>query len=134
MDIWERIRFARDGALKAEETERQRLAEADTSELQRAASVRLATRQAVREALDDVLDEHSEPAKGKSTAAESADEPATASDSADEPVAGSDPNDEPATASDSADSAADASSEGGAPAVDDVKEEIGEDTDPQVSG
>ena len=69
MDIWERIRYARDEALKAEEVERQRLAEADTAELQQAASVRLATRQAVREALDDVLDEHSEPAKGTSVGA-----------------------------------------------------------------
>jgi hypothetical protein len=67
MDIWERIRYARDRALEAEETERQRLAEADTKELQQAASVRLATRQSVREALDDVLDEQSEPAKGKAT-------------------------------------------------------------------
>jgi hypothetical protein len=67
MDIWERIRFARDQALTAEETERQRIADADTQELQRAASVRLATRQAVREALDDVLDERSEPAKGRGT-------------------------------------------------------------------
>ena len=64
MDIWERIRYARDRALQAEEVERQRLAEADTAELQQAASVRLASRQAVRETLDDVLDEQSEPAKG----------------------------------------------------------------------
>ncbi|MFP5283614.1 MAG: hypothetical protein ACLGIF_09205 [Actinomycetes bacterium] len=61
MDIWERIRYARDQALAAEKTERQRLADADTRELQDAASVRLATRQAVREALDDVLDESSDP-------------------------------------------------------------------------
>ena len=67
MDIWERIRYARDKALEAEETERQRLAEADTKEVQQAASVRLATRQSVREALDDVLDEASEPKKGRST-------------------------------------------------------------------
>lgn len=60
-DIWERIRVARDKALDAERTERQRLADADTPELQQAASVRLATRQAVREALDDVLDESSDP-------------------------------------------------------------------------
>ena len=64
MDIWERIRYARDRALQAEEVERQRLAEAETAELQQAASVRLATRQAVREVLDDVLDEQSEPARG----------------------------------------------------------------------
>jgi hypothetical protein len=64
MDVWERIRYARDKALQAEEVERQRLAEAKTVELQQAASVRLATRQAVREALDDVLDEQSEPTRG----------------------------------------------------------------------
>lgn len=61
MEIFERIRYARDQALDAERTERQRLADADTVELQQAASVRLATRQAVREALDDVLDEQSDP-------------------------------------------------------------------------
>ena len=61
LDIWERIRFARDRALEAERTERTRLAEADNRDLQQAASVRLATRQAVREALDDVLDESSDP-------------------------------------------------------------------------
>ena len=64
MDVWERIRYARDRALQAEEVERQRLAEAETVELQQAASVRLATRQAVREALDDVLDEQSDPTRG----------------------------------------------------------------------
>ena len=47
--------------LEAERTERKRLADADTVELQQAASVRLATRQSVREALDDVLDEKSDP-------------------------------------------------------------------------
>ena len=56
-DIWERIRYARDQALEAERTERNRLADADNADLQQAASVRLATRQAVREALDDVLGE-----------------------------------------------------------------------------
>lgn len=61
MEIFDRIRYARDQALAAERTERQRLAEADNADLQRAASVRLATRQAVREALDDVLDEKSNP-------------------------------------------------------------------------
>ena len=61
MDVWERIRYARDSALAAEQTERDRLSEADTAELQQAASVRLATRQAVREALDDILDEESDP-------------------------------------------------------------------------
>lgn len=54
-DIWERLRFARDRAREAERTERDRLAEADNADLQQAASVRLATRQAVREALDDIL-------------------------------------------------------------------------------
>src|SRR5215213_9629899 len=63
MDIMDRIRYARDRALDAEQTERQRIAEADNEELQRAASVRLATRQAVREALDDILGEQSDPAK-----------------------------------------------------------------------
>jgi hypothetical protein len=64
MDIFDRVRFARDRALEAEEAERQRVADAENSEIERAASVRLATRQAVREALDDILDETSEPAKG----------------------------------------------------------------------
>jgi len=63
MDIMDRIRYARDRALDAEQTERQRIAEADNEELQRAASVRLATRQAVREALDDILGEPSAPAE-----------------------------------------------------------------------
>ncbi|MGI3781088.1 MAG: hypothetical protein ACRYG2_09945 [Janthinobacterium lividum] len=61
MEIFERITYARDQALEAERTERKRLAEAKTAELQQAASVRLATRQAVREALDDVLGEKSDP-------------------------------------------------------------------------
>jgi hypothetical protein len=61
VEIFERIRYARDQALEAERTERRRLSDADTAELQQAASVRLATRQAVREALDDVLDEASDP-------------------------------------------------------------------------
>ena len=61
MEIFDRIRYARDQALEAERTERRRLADADNADLQRAASVRLATRQAVREALDDVLDEKSDP-------------------------------------------------------------------------
>src|SRR5829696_288456 len=63
MDIMDRIRYARDRALDAEQSERQRVAEADNEELQRAASVRLATRQAVREALDDILGEPSAPAE-----------------------------------------------------------------------
>ncbi|HEX8509574.1 MAG TPA: hypothetical protein VF635_08790 [Propionibacteriaceae bacterium] len=124
MDIWERIRFARDGALKAEETERQRLADADTKELQQAASVRLATRQAVREALDDVLDEHSEPAKGKSSTAPSANEASSSEDtSSSDGTSGSDDTSSSAPAEESA-----------APAVDDVKEDLGEDTGAQVSG
>lgn len=65
----ERIRIARDPVLEAEKQELQRLADADTTDLQQAASVRLATRQAVREALDDVLDEQSdEPAKAQPSA------------------------------------------------------------------
>ena len=60
MEIFERIRYARDRALEREQTERQRLADAGTPELQQAASVRLATRQSVREALDDILDESSD--------------------------------------------------------------------------
>ena len=65
-DIWDRIRYARDAALDPEKTERQRLAEADNADLQQAASVRLATRQAVREALDDILDETSDPGEAAS--------------------------------------------------------------------
>jgi len=61
VEIFERIRYARDKALGAEKIERQRLADADNADLQRAASVRLATRQAVREAFDDILDESSDP-------------------------------------------------------------------------
>jgi len=61
MEIFERIRYARDQALDAERIERTRLADADNADLQQAASVRLATRQAVREALDDILDEESDP-------------------------------------------------------------------------
>lgn len=68
-DIFERVRYARDRALDAEQQERQRIADADTSEVERAASVRLATRQAVREALDDILGEASEPEKATSEAA-----------------------------------------------------------------
>ncbi|WP_298801871.1 hypothetical protein [uncultured Pseudokineococcus sp.] len=60
-DIWDRIRKARDFSLEAEKKERERIAEADTAELQQAASVRLATRQSVREALDVVLDEDTSP-------------------------------------------------------------------------
>lgn len=60
MDIWERIRYARDQALEAEPTEREQLFDADTAELQQAGSVQLATRQVVHEALDDILDEESD--------------------------------------------------------------------------
>ena len=67
MEIFERVRYARDRALEAEEAERQRVADADNRDVEQAASVRLATRQAVREALDDILDETSEPQKGSST-------------------------------------------------------------------
>lgn len=56
-EIFDRIRFARDRALEREQIERQRLA--DAPQLQQAAGVRLATRQSVREALDDILDESS---------------------------------------------------------------------------
>lgn len=59
-DVMNRIRYARDQALDAERAERQRLADAETGDLQQAASVRLATRQSVREALDDILGESSE--------------------------------------------------------------------------
>ncbi len=54
-DIMNRLGYARDRALAAEHEERDRLEAADNADLQQAASVRLATRQAVREALDDVL-------------------------------------------------------------------------------
>ena len=56
-ELIDRIRAARDHALKQEKEERSRIADADTAEKQNAASVRLATRQAVREALDDILGE-----------------------------------------------------------------------------
>ena len=56
-DLWDRIRIARDNAKAAEDQELQRVKEADTEEIQRSASVRVAARQAVREALDDILDE-----------------------------------------------------------------------------
>ena len=65
-DIFDRVRYARDRALDAEQVERQRIADAGTPEIERAASVRLATRQAVREALDDILDETSEPDRATS--------------------------------------------------------------------
>ncbi|WP_461747921.1 hypothetical protein [Kocuria sp. U4B] len=62
-EIMDRIRQARDHALEQEKEERQRIADADTAELQSAASVRLATRQAVREAFDDILGESTDPAQ-----------------------------------------------------------------------
>ena len=65
-DIFDRVRYARDRTLEAEQVERQRIADAATTEIEQAASVRLATRQAVREALDDILDETSEPDRATS--------------------------------------------------------------------
>ena len=62
-DIWDRIKYARDRALEAERTERERIKDAENKDIQEAASVRLATRQAVREALDDVLGEATDPGK-----------------------------------------------------------------------
>ena len=56
-DIRDDIRRARDNAKRAEEEELQRVQDADNDELQRSASVRVAARQAVREALDDILGE-----------------------------------------------------------------------------
>lgn len=56
-DIWDAITTARDNAKAAEEEELARVESADTAELQRSASVRVAARQAVREALDDILGE-----------------------------------------------------------------------------
>ena len=67
MEIFERVSYARDRALEAEETERQRIADAENRDVEQAASVRLATRQAVREALDDILGEESEPARASSS-------------------------------------------------------------------
>ena len=59
-DLRDGIRRARDHALQQEQEELDRIAKGDSAEEQQAASVRLATRQAVREALDDVLGEQSE--------------------------------------------------------------------------
>jgi hypothetical protein len=56
-EILDRIRAARDHVLEQEKQERARIADAGTTEKQNAASVRLATRQAVPEALDDILGE-----------------------------------------------------------------------------
>jgi len=54
-DIWESIRRARDNAKAAEEQEVERVETAENAEQQRSAGVRVAARQAVREALDDIL-------------------------------------------------------------------------------
>lgn len=60
-EIMDRIRSARDHALEQEREERSNIADADTADKQGAASVRLATRQAVREAFDDILGESTDP-------------------------------------------------------------------------
>ena len=56
-DIRDIIRRARDNAKKAEGQELQRVEDAENDEQQCSASVRVAARQAVREALDDILGE-----------------------------------------------------------------------------
>ena len=56
-DIWDSIRTARDNAKQAEQDELGRVENAENAEQQRSASVRVAARQAVREALDDILGE-----------------------------------------------------------------------------
>lgn len=60
-EIMDRIRSARDHALEQEREERSNIENADTADKQGAASVRLATRQAVREAFDDILGESTDP-------------------------------------------------------------------------
>ncbi|OMH24809.1 hypothetical protein BKD30_07300 [Tersicoccus phoenicis] len=65
-DLREGIRRARDHALTQEQEELDRIAAGGTAAEQSAASVRLATRQAVREALDDVLGEQSEQPRSSS--------------------------------------------------------------------
>jgi membrane protein involved in colicin uptake len=132
MDVWERIRYARDRALEAEEIERQRLAEAKTVELQQAASVRLATRQAVREALDDVLGEQSEPTGGKASGGAAAVEmgnPDKEYEGADVGEAGEDASDSLVGTATTADTAERSYAGAGTPA-DDVQEEPGS----QVTG
>ena len=62
-EIMDRIRSTRDHTLEQEREERQNIADADTADKQGAASVRLATRQAVREALDEILGESTDPAQ-----------------------------------------------------------------------
>lgn len=54
--IEDALRQARDKAKTREDEELQRVEDADTDELQRAASSRVAARQAVRESLDDILE------------------------------------------------------------------------------
>lgn len=61
VEIWDRIRVARDRALDGGKSERQRIAEAGNAELQQTTPVRLAARQAVREPVNDVLDQSSDP-------------------------------------------------------------------------
>lgn len=132
MDIWERITFARDQALEAEKTERQRLAEADTAELQRSASVRLATRQAVREALDDVLDEHSELPKGNAIAQGGAQPVASA-----EPESSADPDPDPDADAEAAGRAAVGDStqnEGGDHVLDEIDGDVAGSPEDQISG
>lgn len=65
-DVLARIRHARDRVLEQEQLELDRISSADNAEEQRAAGVRLATRQAVREAFDDILGESSEQPTSKS--------------------------------------------------------------------
>jgi hypothetical protein len=60
-EIMDRIRSARDHALEQEREERSNIENDDTADKQGAASVRLATRQAVREAFDDILGESTDP-------------------------------------------------------------------------
>ncbi|MGX0887004.1 hypothetical protein ACUW97_001415 [Kocuria rhizophila] len=55
--IWEALQAARDKAKEREDEEKQRVEDADNHEQQRAASSRVAARQAVRETLDDILAE-----------------------------------------------------------------------------
>ena len=54
-NIWDALQNARDKAKEREDEEMQRVEDADNHEQQRAASSRVAARQAVRETLDDIL-------------------------------------------------------------------------------
>lgn len=54
--IEDALRQARDKAKSREDEEKQRVEDAETNEMQRAASSRVAARQAVRESLDDILE------------------------------------------------------------------------------